>query len=88
MSVAWLGTWEGYTGWVYRVGNTGSPSNEVPDCSRRVPVTAKRAPDVPCRGTGVGGHWEPDVLGPEPGAPAHPPTHPAGPVGALWAPPW
>ena len=48
----------GYTGvvpgWVYRVGNTGvlyRPSQLLEETS----LTAKRAPEVPCRGTGVGG---------------------------------
>ena len=48
-----LGTWlGGYTGWVIPAH---LPAREVPDCSRSKPQTAKRAPEDPCRGSGVGG---------------------------------
>ena len=80
VSLAWLvgvhdelvgygyGTRVGYTGWVTgRVipGYTQPPRSQLLE---EQALTAKRAPDHPCRGWGVGGQCAADVLGPTTGA--------------------
>ena len=64
-----VGVPEGYTGY--------PAAKDVPLLSGG--LTAKRAPEGPSRGPGVGG---------QPAAPRDVRTHPPGPVGTLWAPPW
>ena len=70
------------TGRVYREGYTGC-TTQPPSAREEVPIPAERAPEVPCRGTGVGGDgdWTRDPA-------AVPEPTPAGPVGDPWSPPW
>ena len=64
----------GCTGWVYRVGNTRVPYPAARGGPQ--PVTAKRAPEAPSRGAGVGGHRRAGDRARDGSQ-----THPPGPVG-------
>ena len=74
------GDWWDLARWVYRVGNTPShPPSDIPgSTTARSQIPAKRAPEAPCRGAGVGGYLGPSPWTRSPGLPC---THPAGPVG-------